>query len=109
MTVSGNVSISVDSWLTAAKTSLRDVASDSESLKLCNCGLAKPAVEHVVDLTEDTTVMSSANGSAVASSTWVSIPLYSLHIDKQEILLPDGWLSDTVIRATQLQKFPNIA
>ena len=53
-TVSGDVSISVHNWRTAAKTSLRDVASNSESLELCNCGLAKPAVEHVVDLTEDT-------------------------------------------------------
>ena len=68
-TVSGDVSISVHNWQTAAKTSLRDVASDSESLELCNCGLAKPAVEHIVDLTEDTIVMSSADGFAVASST----------------------------------------
>ena len=82
-TVTGDVSISVDNWRTTAKTSLRDVASDSESLEECNCGLAKPAVEHVVDLTEDPTVMSSADGSAVASNTWVSTPLYSLHVDKK--------------------------
>ena len=77
--------------------------------ELCNCGLANPAVEHV-DLTEDTTVVSSADSSAVASSTWVSTPLYSLHVDKkQEILSPDGWLTDTVIRAAQSQEFPKIA
>ena len=113
VTGDGDVSISVDNWQTAAKTSLRDVAGDSESLEVCNCGLAKPAVEHVVDLTEDPTVVSSANGSAVASNTWVSTPLCSLHVDKKrEILSLDGWFSVTVIRAAQLlilQEFPNIA
>ena len=76
---------------------------------MCNCGLAKTVVEDVVDLTDDPTAVSSANGSAVVSNTWVSTPLYTLHIDKkQEIVSPDGWLSDTVIRAGQLQEFPNI-
>ena len=110
--IGSDVSISVDNWRTAAKISLRDMANDSASLKMCNCSLSEPAVEHV-DLTEDPTLASSADGSAVASSTWVSTPLYSLHIDKKlEILSSDGWLSDTVIRAAQLlilQEFPNIA
>ena len=80
---------------------------------MCSCNLSEPAVKDVVELTEDTTVVSSADGSAVVSNTWVSTPLYSLHIDKKrEVLSPDGWLSDTVIRAAQLlilQEFPNIA
>ena len=92
-TVSGDVSISGDNWRTAAKTLLRDVASDSVSLELCNCGLAKPAVEHIVDLTEDTTVVSSADGSAGASSTWVSTPLYSLHVDKKQENSFSRWLA----------------
>ena len=111
--ISSDLSISVDNWRTAGKTSLRDVANDSASLEVCNCGLAKTTVEHVIDLTEDPTVVSSANGSAVANNTWVSTPLYTLQIDKKrEIVSSDGWLSDTVIRAGQLlvlQEFPNIA
>ena len=107
------MSISVENWRTAAKTSLREVASDSTSLEVCNCGLAKSVVEHVLHLTEDPTVVSSDEGSTVASDTWPSTPLYTLHVDKkQEILSPDGWLSDTVIRAAQLltlQEFPHIA
>ena len=67
---------------------------------MCNCGVAKTVVEHIVDLTDDPTAVSSADGFAVVSSTWVSTPLYTLHIDKkQEIVSSDGWLSDTVIRA----------
>ena len=107
------MSISVDNWRTAAKISLRDVANDSSRLEMCNCNLSEPAVEDVVDLTKDPAVVSSADDSAVSSNTWVSTPLYSLHVDKkQEILSPDGWLSDTVIVAAQLlilQEFPNIA
>ena len=80
---------------------------------MCNCGLTKTIVEYVVDLTDDPTALSSADGSAVVSNTWVSTPLYTLHIDKKrEIVSSDGWLSDTVIRAGQLlilQEFPNIA
>ena len=111
--ISSDLSISVDNWRTAGRTSLRDVANDSASLEVCNCGLAKTTVEHVIDLTEDPTVVSSADGSAVANNTWVSTPLYTLHIDKKrEIVSSDGWLSDTVIRTGQLlvlQEFPNIA
>ena len=33
------------------KISLRKVAGDPASLEVCNCGIAKPVVEHVVDLT----------------------------------------------------------
>ena len=113
--ISGDPSISVDKWRTAGRISLRDVANDSANLKVCSCGLTKTIVEHVVDLTDDPTALSSADGSAVVSNTWVSTPLYTLHIDKkQEIVSSDGWLSDTVIRAGQgqlliLQEFPNIA
>ena len=57
--------------------------------------------------------MSSDEDSTVASDTWQSTPMYTLHVDKkQEILSPDGWLSDTIIRAAQLlilQEFPHIA
>ena len=68
MAISGDVSISVDNWQTAGRTSLRDVANDSASLKVCNCDLDKTVVEHVVDLTEDPTVVSLAVCSAVANT-----------------------------------------
>ena len=111
--ISSDLSISVDNWRTAGRISLRDVANDSANLKVCNCGLTKTVFEHVVDLTDDPTALSSADGSAVVSNTWVSTPLYTLHLDKKwEIVSSDGWLSDTVIRVSQLlilQEFPNIA
>ena len=67
--ISSDVSTSVDNWQTAGRTSIQDVANDSASLKVCNCGLAKTVVEHFADLTEDPTALSSADGSAVANST----------------------------------------
>ena len=70
-----------------------------------------PSQAEHVDLTEDSAVSSSDEGSTITSNTWLSTPLYTLHADKkQEILSPDGWLS--VIKAAQLlisQEFPHIA
>ena len=60
LAISGDVSICVENWRTAANTSLREVAGD---LEVCNCGIAKPVVEHVVDLTEDSTVVLSDRDS----------------------------------------------
>ena len=113
MAVTGDVCISAENWRTAARVSLREVADDPASLEVCNCGIAKPAVEYVVDRTEDSAVVSSDESSAIASNTWLSTPLYTLHADKkQEVVSPDGWLSDTGIKAAQLlilQEFPHIA
>ena len=89
------------------------MAGDPANLEVCNCGIAKPVVENIVDLTEDTTVVSSDESSTTVSNNWLSTSLYTLHEDKKhEILSPDGWLSDTVIKAAQLlilQEFPPIA
>ena len=113
MPITGNVTISAENWRTAARMSLREVAGDPASLEVCSCGKAKPAVEHIVDLIDDSAVVSSDNSSTTANNTWLSTPLYTLHVDKkQEVLSPDGWLSDTVIKAAQLlilQEFPHIA
>ena len=81
-TVSGDVSISVDNWRTAAKTSLQDVASDSESLKLCNCGLTTLAVEHVVDLTEDTSHVFSQELCNCKQHLSVHSPIFLAHRQK---------------------------
>ena len=75
------------------------------SLEACYCDLAKP------ELTKETIVLSSDEDST-ADNTWLSTPLYTLSMDKkEEVLLPDSWLSDTIIRAVQLlilQEFPHI-
>ena len=113
MAINDDVSISVENRRSATKVSLRKVTSDPASLEVCNCCLAKPVVDYVVDLTEESTVASSDEESMALNNTWLSTPLYTLHADKkEEILSPDGWLSDTVIGAAQLlimQKFPRIA
>ena len=111
--ITGNVTISAENWRTAAKVSLKKVVDDPANLEVCNCCIARPVVEHIIDLTEDSTVVSSDESSTTVSNNWLSTPLYTLHVDKkQEILSPDGWLSDTVIKAAQLlilQEFPHIA
>ena len=106
------MTISAANWSTAARISLRVVAGDPAHLEVCNCGIAKPVVENV-DLTKDTTVVSSDESSTIVINNWLSTPLYTLHVDKKrEIFSLDGWLSDTVIKAAQLlipQEFPYIA
>ena len=98
MPITSNVTISAENWRPAARISLQEVAGDPASLEVCNCGIAKPAVEHIIDLTEDSAVVSSDESSTTTSNTWLSTPLYTLHVDKkQEVLSPDGWLSDTII------------
>ena len=112
MAITGNVTISAENWRTAAKISLKKVVDDPANLEICNCGIARH-VEHIVDLTEDSAVVSLDESSTAVSNNWLSTQLYTLHVDKkQEILSPDGWLSDTVIKAAQLlilQEFPHIA
>ena len=42
-------------------------------------------------------LVSSDESSAAVSNNWLSTPLYTLHVDKkQEILSPDGWLSQSL-------------
>ena len=72
----------------------------------CYCDLAKP------ELTKQSIVLSSDEEST-AGNTWLSTTLYTLKMDKkEEVLSPTGWLSDTVIGASQLlilQEFPRVA
>ena len=102
--LSGDLSIFVENWRTAAKISLREVASDPASLEVCYCDLAKP------ELTKEPIVLPSDEEST-ADNTWLSTPLYTLSMDKEEVLSPDSWLLDTVNRAAQLlilQEFPHV-
>ena len=75
------------------------------SVCYCDLALAKP------ELTKESTVLSSDEEST-AGNTWVSTLLYTLMMDKGDVLLPTGWLLDTFIKAAQLrilQKFPHVA
>ena len=87
-------------WKTG-ELSLREVTSDPASLKVCYCDLAKPEL----------TIVLSSDEESTADNTWLSTLLYTLSMDKEEVLLPDSWLSDTITRAAQLlifQEFPQI-
>ena len=104
--LSSDWSISLESWRTAAQVSLSEVSS---GLEVCNCSLPKPA-RNVVNLTEESQDVSSGAGSP-AGENWLHNVLYSLTLDnKEEVLSPSGWLSDSVIAAAQLlilQEFPH--
>ena len=69
MSITGNVTISAENRRTAARISLREVVGDPANLKVCTCGIAKPAVEYVVDLTEDSAVVSLDKSSTTVSNT----------------------------------------
>ena len=98
MTLSSDCSISLDNWRIAAKVSLREVTNDPTSLEACDCILDKSTtgITDLTDLTKDPDVVS------VKSDTWLCNPLYTLTCNnRQEILSPDEWLSDSVIDASQ--------
>ena len=98
--VSGDVSISVDNWQTAAKTSLQDVANDSARVEVCNCSLSEPTVEHV-DLTEDPNNCSRAlltamylQPSCPSSLCYLKLELEVCRPNKQAINLE--WPNDKI-------------
>ena len=73
--------------------------------------MPKPA-RNVVNLTEDSQDASSGAGSQ-AGGIWLHDAQYSLTlVNREEILSPSGWLSDSVIAAAQsivLQEFPHLS
>ena len=109
--LSSDWSISLENWRTAARVSLGKVSGDSECLEVCKCSLPKPA-RTVVNLTEDSQDVSSGAGSP-AGGNWLHNALYSLTlVNREEVLSPTGWLSDSVIAAAQLiilQEFPYLS
>ena len=100
--------MSLESWRTAAKVSLRDVASDPNCLEECECAVNK-VNNSVTDLTQD----DDYDEVAVSINNWLCNPLYTLtSTNREEVLSPSGWLSDRVIEAAQLlilQQFPHIS
>ena len=89
------------SWRTAAQISFGEVSSDPKCLEVCKCSLPKPA-RTVVNLTEDSRDVSSGAESP-AGGNWLHNALYSLTlVNREEVLSPSGWLSDSVIAAAQL-------
>ena len=109
--LSSDWSISLENWLTAARVSLGKVSGDSECLEVCKCSLPKP-VRTVVILTKDSQDAPSGAGSP-AGGNWLHNALYSLTlVNREEVLSPSGWLSDSVIAAAQLiilQEFPHLS
>ena len=109
--LSSDWSISLENWRTAARVSLDEVSSDSECLEVCKCSLPKPA-RTVVNLTKDSQDVSSGAGSP-AGGNWLHNALYSLTlVNREEVLSPSGWLSDSVIAAAQLiilQEFSHLS
>ena len=106
MTLSSDCSISLDNWRIV---SLREVTEDPTSLEACDCILDKSTtgITDLTDLTGDPDVVSTR------SNTWLCNPLYTLTCNnREEILSPDEWLSDSVIDTSQklvLQQFPHMS
>ena len=74
------------------------VTGDPASLEVCKCCVSKPA-RNVIDLTEDSQDDASGAGSP-ACTYWLHNDLYTLSsTNKEEVLSPSGWLSDSVIAA----------
>ena len=104
--LTSDLSTFVENWQTAAEVSLREVTSVPASLEVCYCDPAKSELtKESIDLYSDE--------ESTAGNTWLSIPLYTLKMDKKKKdLLPTGWFSDTVIGASQrliLQEFRHVA
>lgn len=72
-------------------------------LETCNCVLDKSPM-NVIDLT------GSPDNVASGGKNWICNGVYSLTFSNgEEVLSPSGWLSDSVIAASQLlilQQFP---
>ena len=69
------------------------VINDTSCMKVCKCVLSK-STEGVIDLTNSI----SSDEVSTDDTMWVHTSVYSLTIDdKQIVLSPSGWLSDSII------------
>ena len=106
--LSSDCHISLDNWRVAGTISLQQVVSDGTCLKPCHCP-DRPVsdVTLITDLIQDSDMESDSESE---SKTWLSNELYSLTLsNKEEVLSPSGWLSDSIIEAAQLlilQQYP---
>ena len=103
--LSDDSSITLDAWRQASTISFKSVIYDPTCMQTCNCVCSKSA-ENVIELTNST----SSDETSAGVTTWVCNAIYSLtNNDKELILLPSGWLNDSIISAAQklmLQHFP---
>ena len=102
----GDSSISLDAWRQASRISFKSVTNDPTCVEVCNCIISSKSTESIIELTDDSDVMSTDG------AMWVRNALYSLTNDDKEIILsPSGWLNDSITSAVQLlmlQHFPHV-
>ena len=83
--------VSLENWRTAAEVSVSEVVSDPANIEVCTCSANHLQAKNIVDLT-----FSSDDESADAITTTTSTT------EREEVLSPSGWLSDSVTAAAQL-------
>ena len=106
---SSDLSISVGDWRNAEIVSLGRVTKDATCLQQCDCILDKSTV-NVTLISHDS---DSESGGIYPNKKWFCNALYTLtSTNREEVLSPSGWLSDTVIHSAQLlmlQQFPHVS
>ena len=89
--------------------SIADAISDPANIEVCMC-LANHT-QNIVDLTLSSDAV-SADAATATTSNWLCNTLYTLTSnDREDVLSPSGWLTDSVIAAAQLlilQEFPRM-
>ena len=107
-----DLSISVGDWRTADTLSLGQVTNIATCLQHCDCVLDKSTVD-VTILSQDSDLESGGGSEDEGDKNWLCNPLYTLTtLNREEVLSPSGWLSDTVIHSAQLlmlQQFPHVS
>ena len=110
--LSTDLSISVGDWRTADTLSLGQVTNIATCLQHCDCVLDKSTVD-VTILSQDSDLESGGGSEDEGDKNWLCNPLYTLTTsNREEVLSPSGWLSDTVIHSAQLlmlQQFPHVS
>ena len=101
-----DVNIPLHNWRVANKVSLSEVVADPICVEACSCTLSN-CVTEITDLTQ------KCDPAMTTNDNWLCNSLYTLCFrNKDEVLLPSGWLSDSVIAAAQLlilQQFPHMS
>ena len=109
---SSDLSISVGDWRTAEIVLLGRVTKDATCLQQCDCILDKSTV-NVTLISHDSDSESGGISEEDPNKKWFCNELYTLtSTNREEVLSPSGWLSDTVIHSAQLlmlQQFPHVS
>ena len=107
-----DLSISVGEWRTADTFSLSQVTKNAMCLQQCDCALDRSTV-NVNHVCQDSDSESGGSSEDECHKKWLCNPLYTLtSTNREEVLSPTGWLSDSVIHSAQLlmlQQFPHVS